>query len=191
MRPLLTVWRAAGHGWLLDAFWLASVGFADDVGLVSHIKESLEEMVSQNIDGFAAAGLEVGTAQGKSHWTCFPPSPGCTLSVGGVDLPWESKLTYVGTQITPLNQSEKAMVYRMAQATKTYGRWREVLTNKHLPAPFRLAIAGRIVWVSLLWLSSIWLATKSLDRRLNSWADRMSARIQGVWRRPGEGPGTH
>ena len=143
MRPLLTVWRAAGHGWLLDAFWMASVGFADDVVLVSHSKESLEEMVSQTIDGFAAAGLEVGTAQGKSHWTCFPPSPGCTLSVGGVDLPWESKLTYVGTQITPLNQSENAMVYRMAQATKTYGRWREVLTNRrHSGWPSRDALSG-------------------------------------------------
>ena len=67
-------------------------------------------------------------------------------------MPWESKPTYVGIQITPLSQSENAMVYRMAQATKTYGRWREVLTNRRLPAPLRMAIAGRIVWVPLLWL---------------------------------------
>ena len=86
-----------------------------------------------------------------------------------MDLPWESKITYVGTQITPLSQSEHAMVYRIAQATKTYGRWRDVLTNKRLPAPLRMAIAGRTVWVSLLWLSSTWFATKTLDRRLNSW----------------------
>ena len=69
MRPLVHKWRTHGWGWFLDEFWLGFIGYADDIILAASSHEQMTAMIAETIQAFEGAGLEVGTDQGKSHWT--------------------------------------------------------------------------------------------------------------------------
>eukprot|EP00973_Karenia_brevis_P016220 2220281-Karenia_brevis.AAC.1 len=77
-------------------------------------------MIQETINAFAAVGLEVGTDQGKSHWTCFPPSEGTRLKIGPDEVEWEESLTFIGTVISCRSSSIAATNYRLARAGKSY-----------------------------------------------------------------------
>ena len=137
-------------------------------------------MIEETIAAFKEAGLEVGTDQGKTHWTSYPPKPQEQIQVGGTNVQWEPTLTFVGTVIDPLCNSQGAVDHRLAQATKAYGRWRQLLLHPDVPRLRRINLAVRAVFASVLWLSSTWYMTKALSKRVESWGARMVARVAHI-----------
>ena len=65
LRPLLGKWRARSSGWLLDAFWLAAVCYADD-------------------------SLPVSTSKKDGLWTSYLSASGERLTVGTRRVNWEA-----------------------------------------------------------------------------------------------------
>ena len=95
-----------------------SVCFTDDILLVSTSKKDLKQMIQEEIDAFAAVGLEVGA--GKSHWTSYPKVPKQRLKVDGQKIKWEYELVFDGKVVSLSGPCWPAMEYRMTQAQKTF-----------------------------------------------------------------------
>jgi hypothetical protein len=189
IRPLQRSWIDRGWGWRLDTFWLAFIGYADDILLVSDSKEILETMIQETIDAFETVGLEVGTDQGKSHWTCFPPAENAKLKVGPHEVQWECSLTFIGTVIDCRSKSTAATNYRLAQAGKSFAVWRPILLLRKIAPRRRLGLAAKAVFTSLTWLAATWHMTVAIEQKLKSWTARIAARIYGVRPRPAESVG--
>jgi hypothetical protein len=180
LRPLLSRWRQRGSGWLLDAFWLAAVCYADDILVVSSSKTDLLSMFDELSDAFRSVGLDIGAE--KTHWSSYPPEAGHTALFHDCAIEWEASLTFVGTVIDLGGGDGQAMDYRIAQATKVYGCWKPLLTCKWIPRLRRVALATKSVFLSALWMAETWNPTKAADSKFGSWGARILASIFGVRR---------
>ena len=189
LRPLLRKWRAGGHGWSFDEFFIAVICYADDVLIVSHDLQSLEKMLVDIIEGFASVGLEVSPE--KCHWTSYPANPRKLLKIGRQHLQWEASLIFIGTVLNACGNDGLAITYRMAQATKVFFKWRQILQCIGASLKHRAALFVRVVFAALLWLSETWHPTAQQCNRLNSWGARMMSKVVRVRRLPDECPGDH
>ena len=158
LRPLLQRWRERGSGWTFSGLHVSAVCYADDIILLSRDKKDLERMIAEVIQRFAEVGLEVSSE--KCHWTSHPPTPKEKLRFNSEKVLWESSLTFVGTILT-FNGSDKcAIEYRLAQATKVYHKWKEILQCKSTSLTKRIDLAAKTVFAAALWLSETWYPTK-------------------------------
>ena len=99
-------------------------------------------MVAQCIEAFQEVGLEVGAE--KTHWTCSPADPVASLSVAGMDVAWEPHLVFIGGVVNLLGNSGPAIDYRIAQAEKTFHRWKRLLLCRWIPTSRRLTLGVRV-----------------------------------------------
>ena len=178
LRPLLLKWRTAGRAWCIDSFWLASICFADDILLVSTSLPDLESMAAEVTEAFLKVGLEVGPV--KCHWSSFPSKSGLSFRLGNAALPWEQTITFVGTVIDLAGGDAAALDHRIAQATKVWGKWRNVLYCRHVAPIRRARLIYNSVFSSVLWLSECWNPTQAMLRRLDSWGARTLALAYGL-----------
>ena len=72
------------------------------------------------------------------------------------------------------------MEYRLAQATKTFHKWKPILQCKATSLRKRIELAGKTVFTAALWLSETWHLTKAQINRMNSWAARIISKVVGV-----------
>ena len=122
-------------------------------------------------------GLDVSSE--KCHWSSHPPKPKEKLRFNGIKVLWEGSLTFVGT-ILSFNGSDKcAMEYRLAQATKTFHKWKPILQCKAASLRKRIELTGKTVFTAALWLSETWHLTKTQKKRMNSWAARIISQVVG------------
>ena len=184
LRPLLRQWRSLGYEWCCDGFCLSALCYADDIILVSSSKKHLEKMVAQTLEAFADVGLAVSTE--KCHWSSCPTKPQSRLKFGADRLCWEPTFTFVGSVIAFCGNDGPAINYRLAQATKVYFRWKDVLQCKSVCKRLRILLTIRTVFSALLWLSETWTPTAAQRKKLESWGARTIARVVRVNRYPDE-----
>jgi hypothetical protein len=184
LRGLRAKWRTRQSGWAMDDLWLADICFADDIVLISSSKKDLKRMLKDTIAAFLAVGLEIGLD--KTHWTSWPPKPEDHLRIEGVKIAWEPHLIFVGSVLDFSGNCRGAIDYRVAQAEKTYHRWKPLLLCPWLSLKRRVALAARAVLVSLLWLAETWTVSKVQDKFLNTWGARLMSRVARVRRNDGE-----
>jgi hypothetical protein len=182
-------WRLLGLGFVVDAYRLSALCYADDIILVAHTAEHLALMAADIVDKLKEIGLGIGAE--KTHWSSTPAQEGTTLTIEGVQICWESNLTFVGTVIDLSGNSGPAILYRMAQADKSFAKWRGVLTNSLVTLKARLSLVPATIWSSLLWSASTWNATKAQRSQLASWSARLVAKIAKVKRHPDTDGATH
>ena len=180
LRPLLRRWHGDRKGWFSDEFWLALVCYADDIVLFSSDKAELENMLAEVIDAFKVVGLDV--APDKSHWTCYPPKPSSSLKCGGKRIGWESHLVFVGTVLDFNGNDGLAIDHRLAQATKVFFKWKQVLQLPGASVRRRAELSAATFISALLWLSETWYPTERQRKHIESWAARMFARACGLKR---------
>ena len=135
-------------------------------------------MLAETVAAFKTVGLDVGME--KTHWTCRPSEEGIAIGIDGVGVVWEPYLTFVGGVLDFNGNSGNAIEHRIAQAEKTYHKWKPLLTSRWVSQKRRAELAVRAVISSLLWLSETWAPTKAQTRRLDSfWGRADGARGRG------------
>jgi hypothetical protein len=182
-------WKSNGWGFSVDSFYVSGIAYADDIVLVAHTAEHLQEMAADVARELRAVGLGIGAA--KTHWTSTPTQEGAHLNVEGSLVAWEPAITFVGTVIDLSGTCGPAMAYRMAQADKCFAKWRGPLTCSHVSLKRRLALLPLTVWNALLWSSSTWCTTKVQRSQLASWSARVIAKVANVKRRSDSDSATH
>ena len=88
-------WRQSGLGFVVDAFHINAVSYADDIILVAHTGEQLERMAADVVQQLRDIGLGIGAE--KTHWSSTPAQEGAQLNFEGSQISWESNLTFAGT----------------------------------------------------------------------------------------------
>ena len=140
--------------------------------------------MKETTEAFAEVGLEVGMA--KTHWTSWPPKPHDVLRIDDFKIAWEPHLVFVGSVLDFSGNSGGAINYRIAQAEKTFHRWKPLLLCPWLSVARRATLAAKSVLISFLWLSETWTVSKAQQRRLESWGARLMARVARIRRNVGE-----
>ena len=174
LRPLLARWKTRGSGWTFDAFFLAAVCYADDIILVSQSKSDLERMILETTTAFAEVGLSVSTE--KCHWSCHPMQSGCQLQFGADAVVWEDALTFVGTVLDLNGNDARAIAYRMAQATKVFHKWKDVLRCRDASEDCRIRLVSSTVFSALLWAAETWHPNRRQQKMLESFGARIVAK---------------
>ena len=107
---------------------LTNVCFADNVVLLSSGREDGTRMLVEAVAAFKALGLDVGME--KTHWACWPSEKGIAIGIDGFGFVWEPYLTFVGGVLGFNGNSGNAIEHRIAQAEKTYHKWKPLLTSR-------------------------------------------------------------
>ena len=177
LRPLLLKWQVEGMGWLFCDFWLATMGYADDILVFSEKKDDLVKMLEELITTFAKVALDISVE--KCAWSSFPPEKQGTLNVCGFNLKWVKSLTFVGAVINFNGNDGEAIMHRLAQAAKSLAAWREYLRSPRAALKKRLKLLFSTVFAFALWMSETWLPTKQQREHLLSWGARMASSVAG------------
>ena len=177
LRPLLLRWQTEGKGWFFCEYWLASLGYADDVLIFSENKDDVVKMLGELIDAFAQVGLDISVD--KCAWSSYPPEKQGILNVNGFGLKWVKSLIFVGTVINFCGNDGEAILHRLAQAAKSLGTCRQILRSPRVALKRRLKLLISTVFASALWLSETWMPTKQQREHLTSWGSWMASGIAG------------
>ena len=102
--------------------------------------------------------------------------------MNGETLQWEQALTFVGSVIDLTGNEGAAIDYRIAQATKVWGKWQSVLKCRSVAPIRRAGLLYASVFSSALWLAECGYPTQAMLRKLNSWGARKLAVTYGVRR---------
>ena len=113
------------------------------------------------------------------------------MRFGSDSIAWEPSLTFVGTILNPAGNDELAIQHRLAQATKAFFKWKQILQCTSASRSCRVKLGITTFVGALLWLSETWNPTQAQRKRLNSWGARMFSRIALVKRDADESPIEH
>ena len=177
LRPLLLRWQTEGEGWSFCDYWLASLGYADDILIFSENKDDMTKMLGELIEAFAKVGLDISVD--KCAWSSYPPEKQGFLTVSGFNLKWVKSLTFVGTIMNFSGNDGEAIVHRLTQAAKSLATLRQFLRSPRAALKKRLNLLISTIFASALWLSETWLPTKRQREHLTSWGARMASNIAG------------
>ena len=119
LRLLLLKWQAEGKGWFFCDYWLATLGYADDILVFGESKNDMIKMLGELIEAFAKVGLDMSVD--KCAWSSYLLERQGTLNVSGFNLKWVKSLTFVGAVINFNGNDGEAIMHRLAQAAKSLG----------------------------------------------------------------------
>ena len=94
----------------MDALRAPTVGYADDVIILSNTKEDGANMLVDCNDIFAEASLEVGVE--KTYGTATQSRDKDILKIGKDEIKWSSSITFVGTVLEFGGHDAKVLQYR-------------------------------------------------------------------------------
>ena len=104
-----------GLGWAMDALWAPTVGYADDVIILSSSKEDGVKMLVDCTEISAELGLDVGME--KRNWTSTEPRENEVLKIGKDEVKWSGSIAFMGRVLEFGGRDAKALQYRTGQAT--------------------------------------------------------------------------
>ena len=122
----------------------------------------------------------------KTHYTCWPPRHGQSIHAGVIRAHWEARLTFVGGILDLGGHSGAAIDHRLAQANKTYHKWKPMFKARLVDVKVKLDLATKTILPCLLWLGQTWTPTKTQSQKMESWAARLFARIAGLRQKSGQ-----
>ena len=99
----------------MDALWAPTVGYADDVIILSSTKDDGVKMLVDCTEISAELGLDVGME--KTNWTSTEPRQNEVLKIGKDEVKWSGSITFLGRVLEFGGRDAKALQYRTGQAT--------------------------------------------------------------------------
>ena len=109
------LWRIRGLGSAMDALWAPTVGYADDVIILSSLNEDGVNLLVDCTEISAELGLDVGME--KTIWTSAEPRENEVLKVGKDEIKWSGSIAFMGRVLEFGGRDAKALQYRTGQAT--------------------------------------------------------------------------
>ena len=167
----------------MDALWAPTVGYADDVIILSSTKDDGVKMLVDCTEISAELGLDVGME--KTNWTSTEPRQNEVLKIGKDEIKWSGSITFLGTVLEFGGHDAKALQYRTGQETKKIAMWAPLIFSKWLPLDKRMITFKTAIGSSLTGLAGTWHLTKAQASKLKSLAARTAAWVKGIRRAPG------
>ena len=154
----------------MEDVWVPVVAYADDILILAHSEQQLQEMLTDVVEAFEKVGLSINL--GKTHFSSTVENKDATLTIGPVVVKWTKDFELLGSMITLAGNDASAIKHRMMKATKTYNEWKPILENKRLPSEARMNAYKVSVLSSLAWCSQTWTPTEKQFDKMRSWNSR-------------------
>ena len=108
--------RKRGLGWAMENLWAPTVGYADDVIILSSLNEDGVNLLVDCTEISAELGLDVGME--KTNWTSTEPRKNEVLKIGKDEVKWSGSIAFLGTVLEFGGHDAKALQNRTGQETK-------------------------------------------------------------------------
>ena len=126
--------------------------YADDVVQTARSKQQLEDIMNQWNEVFEEHGLKLSF--NKTEYVMVARAPiEETLTVGGHDIAWREKFTYLGSQINTDNRIEHEIDSIISKFSKNVGFLYPLLREQHIPRRVKVHMYKTILKPILLYAS--------------------------------------
>lgn len=138
--------------------------FADDIVLISHEPQTLEQSLSALCAACRKIGLEIHS--GKTKWMRNKYSRDHSLTLEGSQIEQVTSYVYLGQSINMENDITAEISRRRKAGWAAFNKYRDVLTDKRLDAQIRSRVFNTHVLPALIYASETWNTTKGEEEKL-------------------------
>ena len=189
--------KRTGIQWTL---WkhLEDLDFADDVALLSHIHNQMQEKLASLHENSAQLGLHINIAKTKvlksNHQQEGPP-----VTINGDTVEEVDNFCYLGSTIDNTGGAEKDVKARIGKARTSFMLLKNIWKAKTIKLNTKLRIFNTNVKSVLLYGSETWKMTKVIQKKLQTFINNCLRNILGItwkdkirnemiWKKTGQEP---
>ncbi|VDP71868.1 unnamed protein product [Schistosoma mattheei] len=148
---------------------LDDLDFTDDLTLLSHTQQQMQEKTNSVAAASAAVGLNIH--KGKSKILRY--NTGCTnrITLDGEDLEDVKTSTYLGSIIDEQGGSDADMKARIGKTRAAYLQLRNIWNSKQLSTNTKVRIFNTNIKTVLLYGAETWRTTKAIIQKIQAFID--------------------
>ncbi|VDO82480.1 unnamed protein product [Schistosoma curassoni] len=143
---------------------LDDLDFADDLVLLSHMQQQMQEKTTSVAAASAAVGLEIH--KGESKILRYNTACNNRITFGGEDLGDVKTFTYLGSIIDEHSGSDAYVNARIRKARAAYLQLRNISNSKQLSTNTKVGIFNTNVKTVLLYGAETWKTTRAIIRMI-------------------------
>ena len=152
--------------------------FADDIALLSHSRQHMQEKTSR-IESYAGqVGLKINTS--KTKIMRMNTKARTDITVNGNPLENVDEFKYLGSMLTTDNNIEKEISTRIAMASAAFNKMSQIWKSQEYSVPTKLKLYKSNVRSVLLYGAETWLTNQRIESRLRGFEGRCLRRILKV-----------
>ena len=174
----VTEGKKNGIQWSLWGEQLEDLDFADDIALLSHTHQQMQDKTSRVEEIAAATGLRVNCSKTKIMRMLCKSNQPIKLKAGNIE---EVKVfTYLGSAVSIEGGTEEDIKARLSKATVAFRMLDNIWKSKTLSKHTKIRIFNSNVKSVLLYGSETWRTTKALSKKVQVFINKCLRRILGI-----------
>ena len=158
---------------------LEDLDFADDLALLSHTAEQMQEKTKRLADNAGCIGLKI--SKKKSEVMTLNVENPQRIKVSDEELPITEEFTYLGSTVTNSGGAGKDITNRIGKARNTFYLLNNVWKSQHYGLKTKLRIYNSCVLSTLLYGSECWRMTDGDERKLSVFHTKCLRRIKRIF----------
>ena len=158
---------------------LEDLDFADDIALLSHRHQDMQEKTEQLVSTAAMLGLKVNAS--KTKITKLNSRTEGKITLEGTDIKEVEEFVYLGSKITTDGNSELDVNARIAKATGAFAALRTIWKSTKISTKTKVRIFKSNVLGVLLYGAESWKVTHSLTSKLDVFQTKCLRRILRIF----------
>jgi hypothetical protein len=156
---------------------LTNLRYADDIVLISHSAQSLEEMLTNLNTESKKVGLKINKTKTKLMFNKLAKSKAITIDNDQIEI--VSSFTYLG-QIFNINaELQEEINHRVQLAWYSFNKLKDVFKGE-LPICLKRKVFNECIIPVLTYGSETWTLTKQMERKIQTTVRRMERIILGI-----------
>ena len=165
-------------GILVDGEYLNYLRFADDILILSHTPEELQEMIHDLAEESKKVGLNMNIKKTKVMMS--NNSKNSKVTVLGKDLEVVEHYVYLGKKITFNNDTGEEIKRRIQMGWAKFGSLSYIFRDPALPISMKRQVFDQCIIPALSYGAETWTTTKRLEKRLRVTERAMERIMIGV-----------
>lgn len=158
------------------------LAFADDVAILAHTKQDLEDLVRILIEETKKAGLEINDRKTK-YMQCGrrddQEEDNEVLQIENHVFQKVNNFTYLGVLLTNDNNEELEITNRLNAANRSLHACNKILSSKLLSRNTKVRVYKTIIRPTLMYGSECWVMSKKSEKRLVTFENKILRKIYG------------
>ena len=157
---------------------LEDLDFADDIALLSHRHQDMQQKTESFATTAGNLGLKVSTKKTKSmRMNARVESP---IKLNGEDIEEVDDFTYLGSKMSNTGDGEVEIRARLAKASQAFASLKSTWRSNNISKETKLRIFKSNVISTLLYGAESWKVTKSINHKLDVFQTRCLRRIMRI-----------
>ena len=169
---------ARGIRWTLTST-LEDLDFADDLALLSHTFEHMQEKTTRLNDNAKQIGLKI--SRKKSEVMVLNSNEGRKIKIENEELPYTEEFTYLGSTVRNDGGAGKDIRIRIGKARNAFNMLNNIWKSQQYSLKTKIKIYNSCVISTLLYGSECWRMTESDLKKISTFHTKSLRRIKRVF----------